>query len=69
MALRRFFEEKHLDLNKSQTITLLPEVSDLPNRERGGRKGEWGGDVGNTVESYFVSRFGKSDTSGSSVIV
>ena len=36
-ALRRIliFEEKQLDLNKSQTITQLqlPEVSDFPNPE------------------------------------
>ena len=36
MALRSFFEEKtvrHLDLNISQTIALLPEVYDSPNPE------------------------------------
>ena len=33
MALRRFFEEKHLDLNKSQTIILLSKASDFPNPE------------------------------------
>ena len=28
-----FFEELHLDLNISQTIALLPGVSDFPNPE------------------------------------